>query len=94
MFPQTDAGDPGRIAITYLGSENAEMLNESDIDKPLEWKRTLRTQQCTYHLYITYSLNALMRTQSSTPIRVTTILFRLVQYASTLAIERHWRLKS
>ena len=26
-FPQTDAGDPGRIAITYLGSENGSLLN-------------------------------------------------------------------
>ena len=31
-FPQIDAGDPGRIAITYLGSENASELNQSDID--------------------------------------------------------------
>ena len=32
VFPQTDAGAPGHIAITYLGSENSEMLNESDLD--------------------------------------------------------------
>ena len=31
-FPHTSAGDPGRIAIAYLGSENASALGQSDID--------------------------------------------------------------
>ena len=60
VFPQTDAGDPGRIAITYLGSENSEMLNESDIDgNPWDGNAHYAPNNTTYHLYITYSLNAL-----------------------------------
>ena len=31
-FPQVDAGDPGKIAITYLGSENSSELGKPDID--------------------------------------------------------------
>ena len=60
VFPQTDAGDPGRIAITYLGSENTELLNESDIDgNPWNGNAHYAPNNATYHLYITYSLNAL-----------------------------------
>ena len=60
VFPQTDAGDPGRIAVTYLGSENAEMLNQSDIDgNPWNGNAHYAPNNVTYHLYITYSLNAL-----------------------------------
>ena len=60
VFPQTDAGDPGRIAITYLGSENGEMLNQSDIDgNPWDGNAHYAPNNATYHLYITYSLNAL-----------------------------------
>ena len=60
VFPQTDAGDPGRIAITYLGSENSEMLNQSDIDgNPWDGNAHYAPNNATYHLYITYSLNAL-----------------------------------
>ena len=60
VFPQTDAGDAGRIAITYLGSENAEMLNQSDIDgNPWDGNAHYAPNNATYHLYITYSLNAL-----------------------------------
>ncbi len=60
VFPQTDAGDPGRIAVTYLGSENIEMLNESNIDgSPWDGNAHYAPNNATYHLYITYSLNAL-----------------------------------
>ena len=60
VFPQTDAGDPGRIAVTYLGSENTEMLNQSDIDgNPWDGNAHYAPNNATYHLYITYSLNAL-----------------------------------
>ena len=60
VFPQTDAGDPGRIAITYLGSENSEMLNQSDLDgNPWNGNAHYAPNNATYHLYITYSLNAL-----------------------------------
>lgn len=60
VFPQTDAGDPGRIAITYLGSENTEMMNQSDIDgNPWDGNAHYAPNEAEYHLYITYSLNAL-----------------------------------
>ena len=60
VFPQTDAGDPGRIAVTYLGSENSEMLNQSDIDgNPWDGNAHFAQNNVTYHLYITFSLNAL-----------------------------------
>ena len=60
VFPQTDAGDPGRIAVTYLGSENSSLLNQSDIDgNPWDGNAHYAPNNATYHLYITYSLNAL-----------------------------------
>lgn len=59
-FPQVDAGDPGRIAVTYLGSENVEELGQSDIDGG-SWNGNPHTasSNISYHLYVTYSLNAL-----------------------------------
>jgi hypothetical protein len=59
-FPQTDAGDPGRIAITYLGSENSSLLNTTDIDGN-NWNGNghYAPNGVHYHLYVTYSLNAL-----------------------------------
>lgn len=60
VFPQTDAGDPGRIAVTYLGSENSEMLNQSNLDgSPWDGNAHYAPNNATYHLYITFSLNAL-----------------------------------
>ena len=60
VFPQIDAGDPGRIAITYLGSEDADLLNGSNIDgNPWDGNAHYAPHNTTYHLYITYSLNAL-----------------------------------
>ncbi len=60
VFPQIDAGDPGRIAITYLGSENASELNQSDIDgEPWDGNAHYASANVSYYLYITYSLNAL-----------------------------------
>ena len=60
VFPQVDAGDPGRIAITYLGSENASELNQSDIDgEPWDGNAHYASANVSYYLYITYSLNAL-----------------------------------
>jgi hypothetical protein len=59
-FPQIDAGDPGRIAITYLGSENASELNQSDIDgQPWDGNAHYANANVSYYLYVTYSLNAL-----------------------------------
>ena len=60
VFPQIDAGDPGRIAITYLGSENGSELNQSDIDgEPWDGNAHYAPANVSYYLYITYSLNAL-----------------------------------
>ena len=59
-FPQVDAGDPGRIAITYLGSENASELNQSNIDgEPWDGNAHYANSNVSYYLYVTYSLNAL-----------------------------------
>ena len=59
-FPQIDAGDPGRIAITYLGSENASELNQSDIDgQPWDGNAHYANSNVSYYLYVTYSINAL-----------------------------------
>ena len=60
VFPQVDAGDPGRIAITYLGSENSSELNQSDIDgNPWDGNAHYANSNVSYYLYVTYSLNAL-----------------------------------
>ena len=60
VFPHIDAGDPGRIAITYLGSEDADLLNSSNIDgNPWDGNAHYAPHNTTYHLYITFSLNAL-----------------------------------
>ena len=59
-FPQIDAGDPGRIAITYLGSESVEELNQSDIDgNPWNGNPHTANANVSYNIYVTYSLNAL-----------------------------------
>ena len=59
-FPQIDAGDPGRIAITYLGSENGSELLNPDIDgEPWNGNPHYAHGNVSYYLYITYSLNAL-----------------------------------
>ena len=72
VFPQTDAGDPGRIAITYLGSENSEMLNQSDIDNNAwDGNAHYAPNNATYHLYITFSINALDENPTFHTYRVT-----------------------
>ena len=59
-FPQTDAGDPGRFAVTYLGSENTSLLNESNLDgNPWDGNGHYAPNDVHYHLYVTFSLNAL-----------------------------------
>ena len=59
-FPHIDAGDAGRIAITYLGSENASELGRPDIDdNPWNGNPHYAPANVSYYLYITYSLNAL-----------------------------------
>ncbi len=60
VFPHIDAGDPGRIAITYLGSENNSELGLLNIDNE-SWDGNAHyaTGNVSYYLYVTYSLNAL-----------------------------------
>nr|AIF02002.1 hypothetical protein [uncultured marine group II/III euryarchaeote KM3_152_H07] len=59
-FPHTSAGDPGRIAITYLGSENASELGQPDIDgEPWDGNAHYAPSNVSHYLYVTYSLNAL-----------------------------------
>jgi len=59
-FPHIDAGDPGRIAITYLGSENSSELDRPDIDgNPWDGNPHYAPANVSYYLYVTYSQNAL-----------------------------------
>ncbi len=59
-FPHTSAGDPGRIAITYLGSENASELGQPNIDgEPWDGNAHYAPSNVSHYLYVTYSLNAL-----------------------------------
>ncbi|MDP6906271.1 MAG: sialidase family protein [Candidatus Thalassarchaeaceae archaeon] len=59
-FPQIDAGDPGRIAITYLGSENSGELGQPNLDGAAwDGNAHYANSNVSYHLYVTYSLNAL-----------------------------------
>ncbi len=59
-FPQTDAGDAGRFAVTYLGSENASLLNTSDLDgNPWNGNGHYAPNGVHFHLYVTFSFNAL-----------------------------------
>lgn len=63
-FPQTDAGDPGRIAVTYLGSENKSCgsnITSNPCTIPENWTGNAHNapNEVHYHLYVTYSLNAL-----------------------------------
>tara|TARA_B110000438_G_scaffold302431_1_gene360086 strand:- start:316 stop:1788 length:1473 start_codon:yes stop_codon:yes gene_type:complete len=59
-FPQIDAGDPGRIAITYLGSQDASELQQPDLDgNPWDGNAHYANSNVSYYLYVTYSLNAL-----------------------------------
>ena len=59
-FPQIDAGDPGRIALVYLGSENSSELGKPNIDdEPWDGNAHYANSNVSYYLYVTYSLNAL-----------------------------------
>ena len=59
-FPHTSAGDPGRIAIAYLGSENASALGQPDLDgNPWNGNAHYTPSNVTHYLYVTFSLNAL-----------------------------------
>ncbi len=59
-FPHIDAGDPGRIAVAYLGSEDADLIRTPNIDDQL-WDGNPHTApgETVYYLYVTFSLNAL-----------------------------------
>ncbi len=71
-FPQIDAGDPGRIAVMYLGSENASELGQSNLDgSPWDGNAHYANSNVSYHLYVTYSLNALDENPVFHTLRVT-----------------------
>jgi hypothetical protein len=71
-FPHIAAGDPGRIALAYLGSENAEKLGTPDIDnKSWDGNPHYAPAGVHYHLYVTYSLNALDAEPKWTTVKVT-----------------------
>ena len=60
VFPQVDAGDPGRIAVTYLGSEDSGEIGQPDIDgQSWDGNAHFANANVSYHLYVTISLNAL-----------------------------------
>ena len=59
-FPHIDAGDPGRVAIAYLGSDDSAAIGAPDIDgAPWDGNPHTATGNVTYDLYLTYSLDAL-----------------------------------
>jgi hypothetical protein len=71
-FPHTSAGDPGRIAFTYLGSENASELDQPDINgEPWDGNPHYASANVSYYLYVTYSLNALDENPVFHTVRVT-----------------------
>ena len=71
-FPQIDAGDPGRIAVMYLGSENASELGQPNLDGAAwDGNAHYATSNVSYHLYVTYSLNALDENPVFHTVRVT-----------------------
>ena len=63
-FPHIDAGDPGRVAVTYLGAEDFEgnpQIADENAGAPVN---------ATYHLYLSYSLNALEADAEWTTIQI------------------------
>lgn len=72
VFPQIIAGDPGRMAVAYLGSEDAGAIGVPDLDgNPWDGNAHYATANVTYHLYVTYSLNALDENPVFQTVRVT-----------------------
>jgi hypothetical protein len=71
-FPHIAAGDPGRIAIAYLGSDDGHMLNTSNIDEePWDGNPHYAPANVTYDLYVTFSLNALDAVPTWRTVKVT-----------------------
>ena len=82
VFPQVDAGDPGRIAITYLGSENSSQIGQPNLDgEPWDGNAHYANSNVTYHLYVTYSLNALDANQCFRHIESHRIPYKLGAFA-------------
>lgn len=71
-FPHIDAGDPGRIAVAYLASEDSELLGTPDIDGD-DWGGNPHYAPDTteYHMFVTFSLNALDEEPMFTTVRIT-----------------------
>lgn len=71
-FPHADAGSPGRLAVAYLGSDDAHMLGEPDIDgDPWDGHPHTAPAGVTYDLYVTFSLDALAPQPSFFTVKVT-----------------------
>lgn len=72
-FPHIAAGDPGRIAIAYLASRDADKLGTPDIDEE-EWDGNPHTapEGVRYDLYVTYSIDALAPAPTWHTVQVTT----------------------
>ncbi len=71
-FPHIQAGDPGRIALAYLGSTNKELLGTDDIDKkPWGGNPHYAPEGVTYDLYVTFSLDALAANPTWHTVKVT-----------------------
>jgi hypothetical protein len=70
-FPHIDAGDPGRIAVAYLGSEDGHRIGTGGES---EWDGNPHSapDETRYHLYVTMSLNALDAEPVFYTFRVTT----------------------
>ncbi|MEA3189711.1 MAG: hypothetical protein QOD77_293 [Thermoplasmata archaeon] len=71
-FPHIQAGDPGRIAVAYLGSEDAALLGTDNIDgDPWDGNPHTAPAAARYHLWVSFSLDALSANPTWTHVRVT-----------------------
>ena len=72
-FPQIQAGDPGRVAIAYLGSNDASSLNQRNIDnQPWDGNPHYAPENVTYDLYVSFSLDALDAAPTWHTVKLTT----------------------
>lgn len=70
-FPHIAAGDPGRIAVAYLGSTDAHLLETPDIDdNPWNGNPHTAPEGVTYHLYVSTTLDGLNPNATWNTVRV------------------------
>ncbi len=71
-FPQTDAGDVGKVAVAYLASTDTHLIGEEDIDgNDWEGNAHYAPDETVYHLYYSYSENALDANATWATVQVT-----------------------